>query len=49
MNKSQKNLERNLGLEVSAAYGIIEIGLPFINHSGNPEFRAVCRENSPWI
>jgi len=34
-----KKFREKFGLEVSAAYGIIEIGLPFINNSGNPEFR----------
>ncbi len=34
-----KEFREKFGLEVSAAYGIIEIGLPFINNSGNPELR----------
>lgn len=37
--KVAKEFREKFGFEVSAAYGIIEIGLPFINHSGNSEFR----------
>ncbi|MCR4288707.1 MAG: acyl--CoA ligase [Candidatus Scalindua sp.] len=42
-----KEFREKFGLEVSAAYGIIEIGLPFINHSGNPEFRLSVGEILP--
>ncbi|MCP4264913.1 MAG: acyl--CoA ligase [Candidatus Brocadiaceae bacterium] len=34
-----KEFREKFGFEVNVAYGIIEIGLPFINHSDNPEFR----------
>jgi len=38
--KVAKEFREKFGFEVSTAYGIIEIGLPFINHSGNSEFRS---------
>ena len=38
--KVAKEFREKFGFEVSIAYGIIEIGLPFINHSGNSEFRS---------
>ena len=38
--KVAKEFREKFGFEVSVAYGIIEIGLPFINHSGNSEFRS---------
>jgi long-chain acyl-CoA synthetase len=34
-----KEFREKFGFEVSVAYGIIELGLPFINHSGTPELR----------
>ena len=34
-----RNFQRKFGLELAEAYGVIEVGLPFVNCSRNPEKR----------
>ena len=37
--QTAKTFREKFGFELSSAYGLIEVGLPFINHSGSPEHR----------